>query len=130
MSRVLHWLGDLTSRATATVVVVSLLIFGVFLGANGFPIRWEAAFSTIAGAVTLVMLFVVQHTQGRNHLVLQLKLDELIRSSPEADDLLVRLEVADDSELHDIEQDQLAHHESLREPDDSSTSQERVIGDV
>jgi low affinity Fe/Cu permease len=126
MSRVLHWIGDLTSRSTTTVlVVVLLLIFGVILAADGFPMSWEAAFSTIAGAVTLVMLFVVQHTQGRNHLVLQLKLDELIRSSPDADDLLVRLEVADDSELNDLEQDQLAHHESLREPDDLATSRER-----
>jgi low affinity Fe/Cu permease len=125
-SRVLHWIGDLTSRSTATVVVVVLLlIFGVFLAAEGFPMSWEAAFSTIAGAVTLLMLFVVQHTQGRNYLVLQLKLDELIRSSPDADDLLVRLEVADDSELNDLEQNQVAHHESLREPDALKTSKER-----
>lgn len=122
MSRVLHWIGDLTSRSTATVVVVALLlIFGVFLAFAGFPLSWEAAFSTVAGAITLVMLFVVQHTQGRNHLVLQLKLDELIRSSPEANDILVRLEVADDSELLEIEQDQLAHHESLRDPADYGT---------
>lgn len=126
MSRVLHWIGDLTSRSTTTVVVVVLLlIFGVLLAVDGFPMSWEAAFSTIAGAVTLVMLFVVQHTQGRNHLVLQLKLDELIRSSPDADDLLVRLEVADDSELNDLKEDQLAHHKSLREPDDLATSKER-----
>jgi low affinity Fe/Cu permease len=123
MSRILHWIGDLASRSTATVVVVvSLLIFGVLLAIAGFPVSWEAAFSTVAGAVTLVMLFVVQHTQGRNYLVLQLKLDELIRSSPEANDILVRLEVADDSELNDIEQDQLAHHESLRDPVGFTTS--------
>jgi low affinity Fe/Cu permease len=105
--------------------LVLLVIFGVILAADAFPMSWEAAFSTIAGAVTLVMLFVVQHTQGRNHLVLQLKFDELIRSSPDAGDLLVRLEVAHDSEFNDLEQDQLAHHESLREPDDLATSKER-----
>jgi low affinity Fe/Cu permease len=117
MSRILHWIGDLASRSTSTVVVVALLLaFGIFLAIAGFPLSWEAGFSTVAGAVTLVMLFIVQHTQGRNYLVLQLKLDELIRSSPEANDILVRLEVADDSELNDIEQDQLAHHESLRDP--------------
>ena len=39
MSRILHWLGDLTSRSTTTVVVVVvlLLIFGVMLAADGFP---------------------------------------------------------------------------------------------
>jgi low affinity Fe/Cu permease len=103
-------------------VVVLLLIFGFFLAVAGFPVSWEAAFSTVAGAITLVMLFIVQHTQGRNYLVLQLKLDELIRSSPEANDTLVRLEVADDNELNDIEQDQLAHHESLRDPVDFGSS--------
>lgn len=115
----MHWIGDLTAKSTTTVVVVCLLaIFGIFLAIFGFPMSWEAAFSTVAGAVTLVMLFVVQHTQGRNQLVLQLKLDELIRSSPDADDHLVRLEVADDAELNDLEQEQLAHHEALREPGD------------
>lgn len=122
ISRVLRWIGDVTSRSGATlVVVVLLIIFGVLLAIDGFPMSWEAAFSTVAGAVTLVMLFVVQHTQSRNQLVLQLKLDELIRTSPDADDLLVRLEVADDAELIELEQDQLAHHEALRGPDDSAT---------
>jgi low affinity Fe/Cu permease len=124
LSRVLHWIGDLASRSTATVVVVVLLIiFGIFLAVAGFPVSWEAGFSAAAGAITLVMLFIVQHTQGRNYLVLQLKLDELIRSSPEANDILVRLEEADDNELDDIEQDQLAHHESLRDPVDSDSSE-------
>ena len=74
-------------------------------------------FSAIAEVITLVMLFVIQHTQSRHQLVLQLKLDELIRSSPQADDRAVKLEVATDEELSEREQDQLAHHESLREPD-------------
>jgi hypothetical protein len=44
-----------------------------------------------------------------------LKLDELIRTLPEADVLLVHIEVADDSELIGLVQDQVAHHESLRD---------------
>ena len=119
LSRILHWVGDITSRSgAAAAVVILLLLFGVSLAIAGFPVSWEAAFSTVAGAITLVMLFVVQHTQSRNQLVLQLKLDELIRSSPDADDLLVHIEVADDTELIELEQDQLAHHESLREPEE------------
>jgi low affinity Fe/Cu permease len=64
------------------------------------------------------MLCIVQHTQNRNQVVLQSKLDELIRASPEADDLLVHLEVADDTELIELGQDQLAHHEALRGSED------------
>jgi low affinity Fe/Cu permease len=118
ISRVLHWFGDVTARASATVLVtVVVVVYAVVLAAKGFPGRWETGFSTAAQALTLIMLFVIQHTQNRQELVTQLKLDELIRSSPSADDLLVHLEVAEDAELVEREESQLAHHEALRDPE-------------
>ena len=75
-------------------------------------------YSFVVGtAIALIMLFVIQHTQSRHQSSLQLKLDELIRSSPGADDQLVRIEVADDSELDELTRQQQAHHESIREGD-------------
>lgn len=116
ISRVLHWLGDITSRASSAVVVAFVLIvYLLVLAINNFPGRWQVGFSTVAESITLVMLFVIQHTQSRQQTVLQLKLDELIRSSPNADDLLVHLEVAEDAELIEREESQVAHHEALRE---------------
>jgi low affinity Fe/Cu permease len=116
ISRVLHWVGDLTARAGATVLItIVVVVYAVVLGVKGFPGRWQMGFSTAAEAVTLIMLFVIQHTQNRQQLVTQLKLDELIRTSPHADDLLVHLEVAPDAELIEREQSQLAHHEALRD---------------
>ena len=118
VSRVLHWVGELTSRASSTVVVaVVVVVYAVVLAVNGFPGRWQTGFSTAAEAVTLIMLFIIQHTQNRQQLVTQLKLDELIRASPHADDLLVHLEVAKDEELIEREQAQLAHHDALRDAD-------------
>ena len=118
ISRVLHWVGDITARAsTAVLVTAVVVIYAIILAIKGFPGRWQTGFSTAAEAVTLIMLFVIQHTQNRQQLVTQLKLDELIRSSPQADDLLVHLEVAEDAELIEREQDQLAHHEALRDPE-------------
>ncbi|MCU1363615.1 MAG: hypothetical protein JWM55_1443 [Acidimicrobiaceae bacterium] len=116
ISRILHWIGDVTARASATVLTtIVVVVYAVVLGAKGFPGRWQTGFSTAAEAVTLIMLFVIQHTQSRQQLVTQLKLDELIRTSPHADDLLVHLEVASDAELIEREQSQLAHHEALRD---------------
>jgi len=118
-SRALHWVGELTSRASAAVVAtIVLLIFILVSAINGFPGKWETVFTTVADSITLVMLFVIQHTQSREQSVLQLKLDELIRATPQADDLLVHLEVAEDAELIEREQSQVAHHEALREPND------------
>jgi low affinity Fe/Cu permease len=110
--------GDLTSRASATVAVtVVVVVYAVVLAVKGFPGRWQTGFSTAAEAVTLIMLFVIQHTQNRQQLVTQLKLDELIRATPRADDHLVHLEVAEDAELIERERAQLAHHEALRDAD-------------
>ena len=116
ISRILHWISDFTSRSVvAAIVFVLLLGFGITLSAMGFPANWEVGFATVVSLITLLMLFVIQHTQGRHQKVLQLKLDELIRSSPHADDLLVHIEDANDNELIEREQGQVAHHEALRE---------------
>jgi low affinity Fe/Cu permease len=122
ISKFLRRIGEATSRASAAVAVaLVLLVFLLILGIEGFPTTWLTTFGAIADVVTLIMLFVIQHTQSRHQLVLQLKLDELIRSSPQADDRAVKLEVAPDEELIKREQEQLAHHESLREPEARSS---------
>lgn len=119
ISRILHWIGNFTSRSVVAAIVFALLLgFGITLSAMGFPANWEVGFATIVSLITLLMLFVIQHTQGRHQKVLQLKLDELIRSSPNADDLLVHIEDAHDDELIEREQGQVAHHEALREGDE------------
>jgi low affinity Fe/Cu permease len=117
ISRLLHWVGEITSRAgAAALVAFIMLLFIIVLSIEGFPGNWEVGFATVSSSITLVMLFVIQHTQSRQQIALQLKLDELIRSSPHADDFLVKIEKSEDDELINREQDSVAHHESLREP--------------
>ena len=122
VSQVLHALDRLTSRATTTVVVTALVtIFGVALVIAGFPETWETAFAAAAAAVTTIMVFVIQHTQSREQAAVQLKLDELIRAMPQADDHLVHVEVGADEELVALEQRHLEHHQSIRSHDRSSS---------
>ena len=98
ISRILHWVGELTSRSgTAVVATVLIAIFMIFLGVNGFPGTWETTFATVVSAITLIMLFVIALT------------------TPRADDLLVHLEVAPDDEVLEREKEQVAHHEALRD---------------
>ena len=85
----------------------------------GFPEAWEVAFSTLAAAVTLVMVFVLHHTQRREQAATHLKLDELIRALPEADDHYVRVQSAPDDELLELEHRHLEHHRATREHDGS-----------
>jgi low affinity Fe/Cu permease len=118
MSRVLQRLDVIMSHvATAAVVSVALVIFIVTLAFEGFPSRWESGFSTVSNAVVIMLLFAVKHTEDRQQTALQLKLDELIRSTPAADDLLVQIERADEKELGERKQEQVVVHESLRSGD-------------
>jgi len=61
-----------------------------------FPARWEQVFQSLVAAVTVVMVFVIQHTQARHQAATQRKLDEILRVLPDADNALVALEHASD----------------------------------
>ena len=118
LSRIFHVIDAVTSRAASSAlvfaaVVVSLLAIAVV----GFASELQFVFTTIATAITLVMVFVIQHTQSREQLALQIKLDELLRALPQADDRFVHIEVGTDAELQELETRHSEHHAALREDD-------------
>jgi len=82
------------------VTVVGLdLLWVVFSARFEFPTRLESVFQTMVAAVTLAMVFVIQHTQAREQAATQRKLDEILRSLPGADKSMITLETAPDDEL-------------------------------
>ena len=112
-----------TSRAGASVAVaISLLVCDVVLATVGFPATWQMLFSTVSNTVVVVLLFALKHTQGRQQTALQLELDEIIRALPAADDHLVQIERAEESELGEHERDQISVHESLSDSDSATES--------
>lgn len=118
LSRVVHQVDRGASRPAIAVLAAALMVaFGVALAAAGFPQTWETAFAAACAAVTTVMVFVIQHTQRRDQAATQLKLDELIRALPDADDHLVQVEAAPDSELIELGRAHLDHHRAVRAED-------------
>jgi len=114
-SRVVHRVDRGASRPAIAVVVAGLIVvFGIVLAIAGFPQTWQTAFASVCAAITTVMVFVIQHTQHRDQAAIQLKLDELIRALPEADDHFVQVEAAPDSELVERGQAHLEHHLAVR----------------
>ncbi len=115
VSRGLHRFDFIVAHAATTAVLGAAVgIFVVALAIAGFPESWEVAFSTLAAALTLVMVFALHHTQRREQAATQLKLDELIRALPQADDHFVRVQEADDDELFELEQRHIDHHVETR----------------
>ncbi len=118
ISRVFHAIDAASSRAvTAALVLVTVAVMVATIAVVGFQSELEYVFTSIASAITLVMVFSIQHTQSRQQLALQIKLDELLRALPQADDRFVHIEVGSDDELDDLEIRTTAHHDALRKDD-------------
>jgi low affinity Fe/Cu permease len=90
-----------TSALALAVVLLDLLwvVLSLWLG---FPARLERIFQTMVAALTLAMVFVIQHTQSRQHEPTQRKLDEILGAVPEADNSVISLEHAPDEELRAV----------------------------
>jgi len=99
------------SRPRAAVLVIAATGAWIVVSiAAGFPGRWETIFQTLVAALTLAMVFVIQHTQARQQRATQRKLDEMLRALPDADKSLLTLEHTSDDELHQA----AAEHKAVR----------------
>ena len=93
-------MGDASAHAAAGLAAMVAVLGWIILGAIiGFPDWWETAMYVTSSAITLVMVFAIQHTQSRQQMATQRKLDELVRSLPAADNRLISAESASDEEL-------------------------------
>jgi low affinity Fe/Cu permease len=102
-SRQLHRLGVTASHAWSGSVVLAVALGWVVWGAvSGFPSYWPVILESITSIVTVVMLFAIQHLQARDQMVVQRKLDEILRSIPQADNQLIALEEAPDEHLETL----------------------------
>jgi low affinity Fe/Cu permease len=109
VGRALHRLGRAAAGEATTVGVATIVVLWVAAyTVSGFPSWMATALQVVAAAVTLVMVFVIQHSQRRTDAATQLKLDELIRSS-DGDDRVAQIERMDDEdrELDDEAPDHL-----------------------
>lgn len=115
-SRWVHRIGVITTHSGATLCIAALLVAWVVLGGVlGFPGWWATTLYSASAAITLVMVFTIQHTQARSEIATQRKLDELLRSTPTADNRLIAAEESSDDEIAAIGEEQLLERQSTIE---------------
>ena len=106
-SRILYKIehyGALPGVALAVSVGVIILVLVIY--AFRFPTRGVAAFEVSVSGITVVMVFAILHTQGREQAATQRKLDELIHTLPDADESLMMLEEASREDMLEVEDEQ------------------------
>jgi low affinity Fe/Cu permease len=117
-SRWTHRLGDATTHSSVAIGVAAAMVVWILVGAwFDFPGWWATTLFSTTSVATLVMVFIVQHTQARLEIATQRKLDELLRAMPDADNRLIAAEVASDAELADIGEQHLEERRSVVDDD-------------
>lgn len=88
------------------IVAVGFVILWAVSGPTfGFSSTWQLVINTSTTIITFLMVFLIQNTQNRDMRIINLKLDELIKSQKGADNFSIDLTKLTDDELRALEKE-------------------------
>jgi low affinity Fe/Cu permease len=94
-----RWTGRPIAFGLAVVFILAWLVTGPIFH---FSDTWQLVINTATTIVTFLMVFLIQNTQNRDSEAVQLKLDELLRSTRGAHNALLEIEELSEEELDEI----------------------------
>jgi low affinity Fe/Cu permease len=104
--RIARRTSDYVGTYWAFLLALSVVIAWAVTGpAFGYSDTWQLVINTSTTIVTFLMVFLIQYTQNRDSVVVQLKLDELLRAVSRARTGLVDLEHLTDEQLAQLKRD-------------------------
>ena len=109
-AKISAWTGTAGAFLLALTVIVTWAITGPLFGYSN---TWQLVINTGTTIITFLMVFLIQNTQNRDGKAMQLKLDELIRST-NARNSFVDLEDLTDEELAALDEEFKLLHEQQK----------------
>jgi low affinity Fe/Cu permease len=90
------------SPAAFIVALISLIVWAFSGPFFHFSETWQLVINTGTTIVTFMMVFVIQNSQNREGLAIQIKLDEIIRAHGGAQNSMIDLECLSEEELAEL----------------------------
>jgi low affinity Fe/Cu permease len=98
-NRISRWAGSPLVFAVALSSVLAWAMFGPYAG---FSESWQMVINTGTTICTFLMVFIIQNSQNRDGLAVQIKLDEIIRAVHGAKNSMIDLEDMPQEELEKL----------------------------
>jgi len=100
-SKVTRWVGTPVAFAAALASIVGWALSGP---AFKYSENWQLVINTGTTIVTFLMVFLIQRTQNKDSLAIQLKLNEIVAAIPGASNRLIDIEDLSEAELMKLHQ--------------------------
>ena len=94
------------AAGTNVALILSFLLVLLWLCAGpffNFSAKWEGVIGTLSSVITILMVFLIQKSQNKDSLAIQLKLNELVAAHELASNRLVNVEGMTEEELKVIQ---------------------------
>ena len=99
-SKIAQWTAQQCGRASTFIVAcIIIIVWGVSGPVFDYSDTWQLIINTGTTIVTFLMVFLMQNTQNRDTVSIQLKLDELIRRNENARNAMLSLEDLTEEQL-------------------------------
>lgn len=96
------WTGHPFAFLLAAAVIMVWIVTGPIFN---YSDTWQLVINTGTTIVTFLMVFLIQNTQNRDTLAIQLKLSELVLAIKGANNKFAAIEDLTDEELHELHED-------------------------
>ena len=91
-----------TGGVFAFIVAIAIVVIWAVTGpVFKFSDTWQLVMNTTSSIITFLMVFVIQHTENKDMIALQVKLDALIEKS-NVSDKMINVEELSDEQLEEI----------------------------
>jgi low affinity Fe/Cu permease len=99
-TNITRFTGSSTAFFIALAVVILWLVTGPIFNYSN---TWQLIINTGTTIITFLMVFLIQKTQNKDSLALQIKLNELLASEPNASNRMVDIENLTEAELRTLD---------------------------